>query len=114
MNERVVNIYEAKTKLSQLLKLVTEGEQVVIAKAGQLQGDLGSLRGRLSLRLTLMSPSLRSSSSALRERSEALTRHSHLFMGCHKSPTTYARAQTKHHRGARGVCEQRECLGAVD
>ena len=35
MNERVVNIYEAKTKLSQLLKLVTEGEQVVIAKAGQ-------------------------------------------------------------------------------
>lgn len=35
MNERIVNIYEAKTKLSQLIKAVTEGEQVVIAKAGR-------------------------------------------------------------------------------
>ena len=34
MNERVVNIYEAKTKLSQLIQAVIEGEQVVIAKAG--------------------------------------------------------------------------------
>lgn len=35
MNERIVNIYEAKTTLSQLIKAVTEVEQVVIATAGK-------------------------------------------------------------------------------
>lgn len=35
MNERVVNIYEAKTHLSQLLQEVDSGKEIVIARAGR-------------------------------------------------------------------------------
>ena len=35
MSARMINIYEAKTKLSQLLREVAAGEEVVIARAGE-------------------------------------------------------------------------------
>lgn len=37
---KTVNIYEAKTNLSKLIALVQNGEEVVIAKAGQPVVDL--------------------------------------------------------------------------
>jgi len=37
---KTVNIYEAKTNLSKLLKMVQDGEEIVIAKAGKPIADL--------------------------------------------------------------------------
>ena len=35
VSERIVNIYEAKTNLSKLLKRVEQGEEIVIGRAGR-------------------------------------------------------------------------------
>ncbi len=35
MKERVVNVYEAKTHLSQLLQEVDSGKEIIIARAGR-------------------------------------------------------------------------------
>ena len=58
MSEEIVNLYEAKTKLSQLVERAAAGESIVIAKAGRPLARLvpiardrsvriGSLRGRI-------------------------------------------------------------------
>jgi len=40
-----VNIHEAKTQLSQLLKLVEAGDEVIIAKSGRPVAKLSPLKG---------------------------------------------------------------------
>lgn len=58
MPEEIVNLYEAKTKLSQLVERAAAGESIVIAKAGRplarlvpiarnRSARIGSLRGRI-------------------------------------------------------------------
>jgi len=58
MEEKIVNLYEAKTRLSLLVELAAAGETIVIAKAGRPMARLvpmqerrrvrlGSLRGRI-------------------------------------------------------------------
>ncbi|GJL63778.1 MAG: antitoxin [Nitrospirales bacterium] len=37
---KMVNVYDAKTRLSQLLELAAAGEEVIIAKAGQPMAKL--------------------------------------------------------------------------
>lgn len=60
MPEEIVNLYEAKTRLSQLVDRAAAGETIVIAKAGRPLARLvpiprtramrlGSLRGRLDV-----------------------------------------------------------------
>ena len=50
MAEKVVNLYEAKTRLSLLVEWAAAGETIVIAKVPMQRGRpvrLGSLRGRI-------------------------------------------------------------------
>jgi len=47
-----VNVYEAKTHLSQLLDRAAAGEEIVIARAGRPIARLVPLRGALSERRT--------------------------------------------------------------
>jgi len=42
-NTKVVNVHEAKTNFSKLLKLVERGEDVIIARAGRPIARLGPL-----------------------------------------------------------------------
>ena len=43
---RIVNVHEAKTHLSELLRLVEAGEEIVIARAGKPVARLGPVSGR--------------------------------------------------------------------
>ncbi len=43
---KVVNVHEAKTHLSRLLKSVAEGEEIIIAKAGKPIARLAPVAGR--------------------------------------------------------------------
>lgn len=43
---RVVNLYEAKTHLSELVECAAEGEEILIAKAGKARARLVPLQAR--------------------------------------------------------------------
>jgi prevent-host-death family protein len=43
---KIVNIYEAKTSLSQLVEQAAKGEEIVIAKAGRPRARLGPMGRR--------------------------------------------------------------------
>lgn len=45
MSETVLNLYEAKTTLSQLVDRAAAGEEIIIAKAGRPLAKLVPLRG---------------------------------------------------------------------
>jgi prevent-host-death family protein len=47
---RTVNVYEAKTRLSELLKAVEAGEDVVIARAGRPVARMVACSGRVGQR----------------------------------------------------------------
>jgi hypothetical protein len=49
---RTVNLYEAKTNLSQLVEDAVAGEEIIIAKAGRLLGWFPSLSGRANVSWT--------------------------------------------------------------
>lgn len=42
---RTINLYEAKTRLSQLIEAAAAGEEIIIAKAGKPKARLGPLAG---------------------------------------------------------------------
>lgn len=51
MAEKVVNLYEAKTRLSLLVELAAAGETIVIAKAGKPMARLVPMKQRRRVRL---------------------------------------------------------------
>lgn len=46
MTEAIVNLYQAKTSLSQLVERAAAGEEIIIAKAGKPKARLVPLAGR--------------------------------------------------------------------
>ena len=50
MAEAIVNLYEAKTSLSQLVERAAAGEEIIIAKAGKPKARLMPLASRGGLR----------------------------------------------------------------
>jgi prevent-host-death family protein len=51
MAKRVVNVYEAKTRLSELIERAARGEEIVIAKAGTPKARLVPLSAELAPRV---------------------------------------------------------------
>jgi prevent-host-death family protein len=49
--EKIVNIHEAKTHFSKLLKRVMSGERIIIAKAGQPVAVLSPITGSAAQRI---------------------------------------------------------------
>lgn len=50
MGKHIVNLYEAKTNLSSLVERVSEGEEIVIAKAGVPKAKLVPIAGPRRIR----------------------------------------------------------------
>lgn len=51
---RKVNIHEAKTRLSQLVEAVENGEEIVLARAGRPVARIAKLQARRGVRFGLM------------------------------------------------------------
>jgi prevent-host-death family protein len=58
MSDEIVNMHDAKTRLSQLVARAEKGERIIIARAGKPVAELGPARRKARLSVSLDDPLL--------------------------------------------------------